>query len=133
MDKFSSKAAANPLPATNAAAGSMERDAPSPPAQAKTHPPEPAAVSYLSRPITSEYAAMFASRARAATRPPPVPQIGPPVGLTGTIGSIGATDDRDPAQPKQNNLAAALQRQNHALKRSGRDRQAQSRALMLGP
>ena len=43
MDKFSSKAAANPLPATNAAAGSPERDAQSPPAQSETHPPESAA------------------------------------------------------------------------------------------
>ena len=52
MEKFSSKAAANPLPATNAAAGSMERDAPSLPAQAETHPPELAAASPLCRPIT---------------------------------------------------------------------------------
>ena len=43
MEKFSSKAAANPLPATNAAAGSPERDAQSPPAQSETHPPESAA------------------------------------------------------------------------------------------
>lgn len=43
MDKFSSKAAANPLPATNVAAGSTERDAQSPPAQSETHPPESAA------------------------------------------------------------------------------------------
>ena len=71
-----------------------------------------------------------ARRAKSAVGLGPIAQgqgIGPPVGLTGTLGSVGATDERDPARPNQNNLAAALVRRSPALKRT------QPRALMIGP
>ena len=48
--------------------------------------------------------AVNAGRARAATTPL-IRRIGPPIGLTGTAGSIAATDSRD---PRPRNLAAQL-------------------------
>ena len=65
--------------------------------------------------------------------PRPTPPFGTLVGLTGTLGSVAAVDDRDPAIPNPNNLAAALLRQGPAIKARGRNRQVQSRALMIGP
>ena len=49
--------------------------------------------------------AVNAGRARAATTPTLMRRIGPPIGLTGTAGSVAAIDDRDPGR---RNLAAQL-------------------------
>ena len=110
MEKKSEKPAADRLTAPNVAADSPSRRAFMVQSEASSMQNESAAASYLCRPINP----------------------GPPVGLTGTLGSVAAVDDRDPAIPNPNNLAAAL-RQGPALKARGRNRQAQSRALMIGP
>ena len=99
-------------------------------------------LSFIARlPIVKDLAsagrnAVNRQRARAAVGLGPIAAgqaLGPPVGLTGTLGSIAAVDDRDPAIPNPNNLAAALLRRGPTLKARGRPRQAQSRALMIGP
>ena len=98
-------------------------------------------LSFIARlPIVKDLAtagrnAVNRQRARAAVGLGPIAAgqaIGTPVGLTGTLGSVAAVDDRDPAIPNPNNLAAAL-RQGPALKARGRDRQGANRALMIGP
>ena len=132
MEKKSEKPAADRLTAPNVAADSPSRRAFMVQSEASSMQNESAAASSLCRPITPEHAARFAGRARAATMPRPTPPFGTLVGLTGTLGSVAAVDDRDPAIPNPNNLAAAL-RQGPALKARGRNRQAQSRALMIGP
>ena len=130
MKEFPDKTVGDTPAVMNAAVGSPLDRCPDLPREMQ----EPAAAPSICRAIArANREAVSAGKARAATRPPTVPQIGPPVGLTGTLGSVGAVDDRDPAIPNPNNLAAALLRQGPALKARGRGRQAQSRALMIGP
>ena len=120
-------------------------------------------LSFISRlPIVKDLAsaarnARNASRAKSAVGLGPIAggqAIGPPPGLIGTLGSVGATDDRDQLRPGgapralpsrraalpssigPPTLASALlqnQGTSPALKRTGRGRQSQNRALMIGP
>ena len=68
MEKVFKTAARAEAVAPNAVAGSCPECSPVPLSDNEMHP-EPAAASPLCRPITPEYAARFAGKARSATTP----------------------------------------------------------------